>query len=485
MDGKDVQPVHGVRPRGKQLKRSLRYLTVAWIFGAVWLAATSGAPLTLFAQGLGASEFQFGLLSAIPFLTSLISLPASWLIDQTGSRKNVFFIGLYFQRLAWVPIAMMPQALLHHSGGGPGSAAVWWFLFLTLLMFCGQAFGTPAWVSWMADLVPDRSRGKYFGMRRGWGMAVTVPTAVVVGLVLDHVAATSGTNSEQMLRVCGWVFIVAAGFGAMDIAFHHPIPEIRAAPVKVKHLMSGFMRPLRDPQFLWFAGFVGTITFAVSFMGQFVTLFMIDKLKVTNTGTQLMLIAVPAVAQLLVLQPWGHAVDRYGKKPVLTLASLGLVPIGFGWCFMNGGAIWLGYILTAVGAALYCGVEVANLNITLEMSGADDNAGTAGSSYVAVNSIIVNIFGCIGGVSAGLIAQALRGWSWDSGIPGLAPIGSYEVLFALSGVSRLLAVILFLPKIHEPDSKPAHETLRFMTSNIYNNLYNAIAVPWKSFRERE
>lgn len=471
-------------PRGPTLRISLRYLTVAWLFGAVWMTATSGAPLTQFARELGASEFQFGLLAALPFLASLLSVPASILIDRTGKRKLIFLIGLYGQRLMWIPIALVPIGLARVQGTGPGSAAMIAFLLLIFLMFCGQTIGGPAWVSWMADLVPDRKRGKYFGRRRSWGILTTIPAAIVVGIILDRYAPVAGGTSHQMLNICGFVFVAAAAFGVMDVALHHPIPEIKARPVKHPHPFAGLAKPLKDPHFIWFAAFVGTIYFAVSFMGQFVSLYLIEKLKVTNLGTQLMLLAVPALAQLLVLTVWGHMVDRYGKKPVLAIAALGLVPVGFGWCFMDTDAIWLGYLLTATGAMLFCGVEVANLNIMLEMSGTEDNEGAAGSSYAAVNTIIVNICGCLGGLSAGMIAQALKGWTWDIGLFGLAPIAFYEVLFAMSGVMRLLAVVLFLPKIHEPDAKPVGEALRFMTTNIYNNLFSVVTVPLKAIGRR-
>ena len=46
--------------------------------------------------------------------------------------------------------------------------------------------------------------------------------------------------------------------------------------------------------------------------------------------------------------------------PVLILAGLGLVPVGLGWCFVTRQHIWFGYVLSALGAALWAGVEVAN-----------------------------------------------------------------------------------------------------------------------------
>jgi hypothetical protein len=56
------------------------------------------------------------------------------------------------------------------------------------------------------------------------------------------------------------------------------------------------------------------------------------------------------------------------------------------------------------------------------------------------------------------------------------------VLFALSGILRLLAVLVFLPQLREPKAHPAREVLRFMSANIYNNLFNAILQPLRMAR---
>jgi MFS family permease len=285
-------------------------------------------------------------------------------------------------------------------------------------------------------------------------------------------------------------------FGFFDIHLFQTVPDHAQPPPKRLSLVHIFAEPMRDRQFLWFGGFVGTLTFAVSFMGQFVTLYMIEKLRITNIQVQLMLLVAPMIAQLLVLPIWGKAADRMGKKPVLAIASLGLVPVGFGWCFCGKDLLWLGYVLSALGAALWVGVEVANLNLVLEMAGSgDDDESTVagqrtrgsrgGSNYVAVNSVIINIAGCLGGLCAGLVAQTLGDWRWNPRFLGLHEMSFYEVLFALSGVLRLLAAAIFLPMIHEPAARPTRETLRFMTANIYNNLFNAILLPLRSVRVKK
>ena len=468
---------------GKPLRRAMGLVTLSWVFGSVWATAIGGAPFSLFAKDLRASELQIGILAALPFLASLVSMPASLLTERTGQRKRIFLFGLYAQRLLWFPIALLPLWIVTRHGPDASGVAVIVFMGLILLMHAMGAVGGPAWLSWMADIVPERCRGKYFSRRRQWGILTAIPTALLVGWILDHwVMPGDGAGT---LRWCAIIFMCAAVFGIIDIAMFHGVPDVPVEPrhsTPIRKLIGG---PLKDGQFLHFAGFVGTLTFAVSFMGQFVTFYLIDKIGVTGTGVQLMLLAAPMLAQLLVLPVWGRAVDRMGKKPVMAIASLGLVPVGLGWCFMGPGMYWLGYVLSVLGAAFWAGVEVANLNFVLEFSGSEDGDGrarTGGSAYVAVNSVIINIAGCLGGLSAGVIAKLLKDWQLHVGMFGLGTIGFYEVLFALSGVLRLVAAAAFLPGLREPEARPTIEALRFMSANIYNNLFNAVLMPMRYLR---
>jgi MFS family permease len=482
-DNSAVTPAAG-EVRGEDLRRSLWLVSSAWMFGSVWLTATSGAPLTLFARGLRATEFHFGLLAALPFIASLISLPASVLIDRTGQRKRIFMLSLYAQRLMWFPIALAPVLMIQQYGPAASAPAMGAFLLLLFVMHAGQAVGGPAWVSWMADIVPERSRGKYFGRRRQWGILTAIPAAWAAGFLLDRLHNPQGPGHNlTVLWWCAIIFMVAAVFGFIDIHLFRYVPDVRVEPRRQQPLLRMFARPLRDPQFLWFAGFVATLVFAISFMGQFVTLYFIDKLRISSVQTQMILLVVPMLAQLAVFPVWGKVADRMGNKPVLALASLGLVPVGLGWCFMSADLLWLGYVLASLGAVLWAGVEVANFNVVLEMAGSGGHEQRqGGSSYAAVNSVIINIAGCFGGLSSGLIAYSLRHWDWDIGILGLAPFTFYEVLFAVSAFLRLAAAAIFLPHLHEPEAKPTHEALRFMTANIYNNLFSAVLLPLRMIR---
>ena len=160
-------------------------ITLGWVFGAVWMSATSGAPLTRFASSLHCSGFQFGLLSALPFLASLLSMPASLLIDRTGRRKTIFLCGLYLQRRCGCrspscrsgcsPIMGLPRRR--------GDARVPRAHAPDALRRCRRRASV--------DELDGRRRagqvyGKYFSRRRQWGILSGIPAALVVGWLLDH-----------------------------------------------------------------------------------------------------------------------------------------------------------------------------------------------------------------------------------------------------------------------------------------------------------
>ncbi len=452
-------------------------VTVAWLFGSVWSVAISGTPLTLFARGLNATNFEFGLLAAMPFLASFLSLPASLLSERTGQRKHIFLWSLFPNRLLWIAIPIVPLAILHYRGAAGGRMAMVSFLVLLFAMHTGQAIGAPAWTSWMGDLVPDRIRGRYFCRRRQWGIVSIIPAAILVGYVLDRYANGS---AMQSMSVVAMIFMIAAVFGCADIGMFFAVPSIPKAPQRGTTLIRSLKEPLHNKQFMWFAVFIGLMMFAVASQGQFVTLYLTQKLGIANLMAQFMLLVAPLLAQLVMLPVWGLMADRVGKKPMLAIGTLSLVPIGLGWIFVSKDAVWLGFALSMLGAAMWAALEIANFNLVLEMS-SDDDGRTGGTSYVAINSVIINLSGCAGGLVFGLIAQWLKDWTWQP-IASIRPATFYDVLFVSSALLRLLAAVALLPLIVEPTAKPTREALRFMTANIYNNLFNAMMQPVRMLR---
>jgi MFS family permease len=293
-------------------------------------------------------------------------------------------------------------------------------------------------------------------------------------------------SADTLLLVCATIFMGSAVFGVIDIALFHRVPHAKR-PKPRQPILRQLFHPLRNRRFIWFSACTAILWFAVAGQGVFVTKYLVEQLQISSTEVQLIVLVVPLLAQLVVLPVWGRAIDRFGKKPAMLVAVLGIVPVGIGWCLMNSGQVWLGYALSCLGAVFWTGIEIANFNLVLELSGTDPDQETekrgGGSMYMAMNAVIVNFAGMAGGLFYGAIAESLTHFRYDLGVAWLAPIRFYEVLFAVSAVLRLTAFIPLL-LVHEPEARPTVDLVRFMAGNMYNNVIGAVLLPVRLVRRR-
>lgn len=496
--------------------RSLRVVTISWLFGSVFFTAVAGAPVTLFAEALGATAFTFGLLAASPFAASLLSLPAAVWSDYTGRRKQIFLGSLYAQRLLWIPLAIVPP-LVVWAGWGDLPTALGVFVALFALMHCVGALGGPAWMSWMADVVPRRVRGRYFARRRQFGVLSALPAALLVGFILDRTVRSGDgpATQETIFWVVGGIFCVAAIFGIIDIALFHLVPHDppaqkgeRPALEVFRELGGSLGRPLRDGRFLAFAAFMAILTFAAAPLGQFTTLLLVQKMKLENMAVQTMLLVVPLLATLVAVSAWGRAVDRFGKKAVLAAGAAGVAPVSVAWMLVAGHAtenpswtwILVGYAAGILSGLFWTAVETANFNYVLDLAGSAEGGHTrtgtstgAGGGYVAVNAVIINVAGMAGGLTFGKLASMTQGVSFEPGESwgwlgqSLGTVDFFVILFGLSALLRVAAVVVFLPLVREDPALRHHrarDAVRFLTVNLYNNVQTALLQPVRLLRVR-
>ena len=435
---------------------------VAWIFGAAWLYLTTGAVFTRFAKELNMPAFGYGLLAAAPFAGALAQLPVSYFITRYGHRKSIFIAVGAFHRLMWLPIAAIPWVV--------PVGWQWQGLLVLFAVMClaGQAT-TPIWVSWMADLVPGPIRGRYFTRRSQLGQLIGVIVTLLTGYALDHAPATT------LLKVVCLALGASALFGLVDFLFFVKVPDIqRVKPnpeVGIWELLRG---PLRDRNFLRFLGFTTTLTFAVGYIAQFAWLFIFDVARMSNTQANAMMVVMPLVILILSGPMWGRLLDRFGRKPVLIIAGLLILPGSLGWIFVSSEHWVLGYVFIVIATAAWPGIEAGNFNILLNLSDTSE-----GSLYVVINSAACAVAGVLSGLFGGAVAQVLG--DWQTTILGY-PLTYHGVLFIISSVIRLLA-LGWLIGFEDHRAATARTALRYLGTNLYSNLQQAVFLPGRALQQ--
>jgi MFS family permease len=438
---------------GPELRRYMRIVVIAGALCMAFLGFIGGTALTELAQSLGATDRFYGWLNAAPYVAMAMQLPVSWLVERTRRRKWMFIWCVSTHRALFIPLALIPFIL---PATWPG-VRLWSLLGVYLLSQVLAAAGVPTWWGWMADMIPPRIRGRYWAARQQILLVVNIPCALFSGWFLDF-AAGSALGRQGGIAI---LFTLAAICGVADILLFLFIPEIPKKPSPVaaslKHLV---FTPLRDAAFRRYMYYSVLINFATGgLMGQYSQRLSRDVVHMSNLVANLTSTIVPAIGAWLAVRWWGRARDRWGSRPLLVLATVLVVPQAAAWVFATPTSQWVGMVITFVGGATWVGIDIACTNMALSF-----NEGSRVSSYQAISAMMVALGGISGSMLAGEIAGRLAHWHY---MLGPFPITNYHVLFILSSLLRIVAIVLALRMI-EPQAKPTREMLRLIWADARN-----------------
>lgn len=446
---------------------AMRQILWAWAFGATWMYITTGAAATEFARQLNLSPFEFGVLAALPFLGAFVQLPVSFYIERYGRRKIIFMSTGIMARAMWLPMALIPWVVPQR----------YWSIALlgamTVTMILNQ-MGGPAWLSWAADIIPSRIRGRYFSRRIRLGQIVGIIVTLLVGLGMDYAA---GLDPKDVRNAISLAYIFAALVGVMDYLMHVPVPsppQVVKPNVSLWRLMSD---PLHDRNFLRFLGFTFTLTFSLGYIGQFANLYMLDVVLVDVPNKffvmNVIMVAIPLLCMALAYPFWGRLMDRFGRRPIAIISGVLIVNGASSWILVTPDSWAVGYISVLLASFAWPGIELANFNILLNLSESQGGA-RAGSAYVALNSVVVAVAGTLSGLFGGAVAEWL-GSDWKI-IVFNWPITYHGVLFIISAVLRA-ASLLWLIGLQEAGSRRTRDAARYVAGNVYSNVQQAILMP--------
>jgi len=524
--------------RKQTLRRSLRLVTVAWMYGVVWMSCVSGDQVRSLAKMLGFNDFTFGLMAALPFLTTLGQLQAAIAVERTGFRKLPFIFFGVLHRLLWIAVAAVPLIM------GPSVSAIIVVLFIMGLSHLLGQMSAPAWWTWMGDLIPRRIRGRYFARRAQVSQVVQLIAIIVMSLLLDWsvVPGAEETYAGQprlMWMICA-ILAVGGIFGAIDILTFRRIREV--IPARSKHYhpvdfsitvgrnpgllgrLSYYPRlcmesarvlllsPLKDRVFRNYVGYGATITFTITVSGLFFWRYASEWLGFSKLGTNSLFLVIGPLAATLTARGWGKLLDRFGRRTVLIIATIGtifsLLPwfiaqpdtpvapiivktsnslagivgsvIGRpGWAPFdpsgNLGAYLLASLGCAIGGASWMGVNLAQTAVMLGFSD-----GNGRSIYVAASSVLINLGGVLGGLTGGVVAQLLVNLQSSPLHIGPLIVNNWMVTFLISLVTRAGSLI-WLRNMPDPGGQSVRNLLRFWGTNTYNLVASRLFYPLRLF----
>ncbi len=308
------------KPLAVFLRRRARRL--AYWNGAVWGIGNGLASTTLviyLALDLGAGRIGLGiaLILAARHVVGLLRLGAPAMIGRLVDRKRFclasFLLGtMLLLSLPWIAA----PGNLPSPGASLAALVVLWCAYHLL-----QYLGMIALWSWLADLVPQRIRGRFIGRRNRWTVGGEAAAMLAGGLFVW------GWREMHPTQPVWIAYVIPAVLGA-SLMIAALVPLMRMPPVETSRIarrgatFRSMLAPFADSRFLrlvlfgcWFS-FSNGLTQSAQFTFPKEVLFS----KEMAAASLFFLLALKTGMRLgqWTISPWfGRLADRLGNRPVM------------------------------------------------------------------------------------------------------------------------------------------------------------------------
>ncbi len=365
---------------------------------------------------LGASSLLLGLLGSLPHALGAASqLLTDTLLRRFRSRKRLVITMVTFEALLYLPIAF---AFLY------GEPKAWLLLLLVSLNLLFGVIASPAWGSWMGDLVASRERGNYFGRRNQVTGFALFLSFLVAGMILQRFG---DAGAEGFLII----FLIAFAAKAISILLLAKQDEPPFSPDETPRIsLFTFLHEAQRTNSGRLVLYLAAMNFAVYLAAPLFSAYMLLSL-----GYDWIIFTVVTGASMLVkylaMPLWGGASDRYGTRKTLVLASLLVSLVPFFWLFRT--ELWYLLLVQAFSGFVWAGYELASFNYLLDVTTPKTRA-----TFLAFNNVVNGVAILLGGLLGGLLAKSNAAF-WSP----------FLLVFLVSGLVRYLVVALFSPRLRE------------------------------------
>ncbi len=423
----------------RTLKRSLDLNIIAASLGTVFFTVFGipvGSPLfTGFMRSLGAGDFIYSIVMALPVLGAASQVVGSYFLETTGKRRFVFLASGFAHRLLWIPVALIPLFVNPNRH----EAIIWSITILITLSSIANSLCTVAFNSWMGDLVPKEIIGRFFSKRALMSTIAGAVAGLALSVFIDRV---NNFNGFAIL------FILGAMFGVADISvfsrIHHPQLQLHE---KKPTLLSTLIDPFKNKEYVLFALFATVFAFGVNFSAPFINVYMIENLRMNYLMITLSTQIMVGVSTILFVRKWGSLADRYGNRFVLIVNAVGIAVVPAVWAFTTPGNYLLVFILNFFAGVFWSGYNIAIFNQSVWLAPNQNR-----SAYIACFSLLTSVFGtAVAYLCGGIFMQYARPFFNSTHIPFIAgtTLNAYNVLFLISALMRVVAVLFVLPLVRE------------------------------------
>ncbi len=394
---------------------------------------TMSLPVNVFMTALVAKAFilpktTIGLISALPFVGNFLQIFVASFLAKWKPPRTITVVAASCHLVSWCALGIFLPWLPRDDPTAAGNWLIAWFL----LTSCFGAVAGVSWNAWIQEWVPYRIRGKYFGRRNGTTQISTTAFLLIAGWSLGR---WNYAIPVFQLIIAGAALLRIFSLRWQWISPTRPRKHALGPELPLREQL-GIV--LRSQSLLVFIAFGAVWSFAANCFGPFYHVFMFDQLGLSAFHVGL-LATLAQLSGALSLPAWGHLLDRYGNKSVMTVSLILWQVQNFLWFFLTPTNRDLLYAMWIWGGATSAGFILGQFTILLRLIPLQ-----AKNLAIGVNLAVTSLVAASAPITGGaVLTWALARWS--------DPFAVHHVCFLLQPVLALAGCTLLL-RVHEPQA---------------------------------
>ncbi len=426
----------------KGLKHRARRLSIKEGSFATIRQSLGDSYIIPFAIAINASNALIALFSSITGLLGPISQWLSSRLIEKHSRRKIVIKSVLFESLMWIPFIII--AFLFYKGILTSLLPLSLLLFFSIYVIIAN-IGTPAWFSWMGDVVDEDWRGKWFSKRNFILGFVALIFTILAAFFLDFF-------KDRGWTMFGFIILFFLAMLARLIS-RELFKKIYEPKLKLEEgyyfSIFQFLKKAPSNNFGRYTLFRAVISFAVSIGGPFFTVYMLRNLNFSYTVFMTVALS-QTLFGLLIMRLWGRFADRYGNYEVMkiTLVLIGVFPILW---LISPSPVYLIFVPQLIGGIGWVGFNLAAGNFVYD-SVTPQKRGLVVSYYNVL--IGVGVF-----LGAGLGAILVK-------VITITFMDKLLFIFLISGIARIASGLIMLPYIKEVRKTEKFDSTRALKSLV-------------------
>lgn len=280
--------------------------------------------ITPYALSIGLSNTWIGFLAVFPTLFGNMIRISFNKFYYKSERKKIVLPFVFIQAFFWLPLLLIGGAYFFF-GMKLLTASILLILCYSIIIIAG-VLASPAWTSWMQDLV-ENNRGEYFGKRNRINGVVLLISMLAAGLILD--------SFEGKKIFFGFAIIFGIASIGRFFSFYFLKKQYEPKAVKDEKAYFSFLQFIKkmpSNNFGRFVIFVSLTSFAVAIASPFFSVYMLKDLNLSYFSFTL--INLSSLISTIIFLPFiGKISDKFGTVKVMKLSGFLIAFVPLLWIF--------------------------------------------------------------------------------------------------------------------------------------------------------